>query len=144
MKLTYIKDFNKGINIKGFFLCKRIECKLTRLGDEYLDIVLQDKTGIIVGKVWSYVEKFKHISKKDVVAVKGSIIEYNKTNEINISYIKIVNESLYKKYGFKKENLVIKIKENIDVLEKYIFNTISSLDFEESKEIKTLVENNKS
>ena len=53
MKLTYIKDFNKGMTINGFFICKKIECKLTRLGDEYLDLILQDKTGVIRGKVWS-------------------------------------------------------------------------------------------
>ena len=142
MKLTYIKDFNKGMTINGFFICKKIECKLTRLGDEYLDLILQDKTGIIRGKVWSYVNEYKSISEKDVVAIKGAIIEYNKTNEINISYINIANEKLYKKYGLNYENLIIKVDENIDSLEKYLINTISSISVKGALNLKKLVKDN--
>jgi len=143
MKLTLIKNFKTGQDIHGFFICKKIECKLTRLGDEYLDLILQDKTGIIRGKIWSNVSQFKNkISNDYIVAVKGNVIEFNKINEINIFYLNRANDSLYQKYGFNKNNLIIKISENIPTLEKFLYDNINNKELKMGKEIKTLVKNN--
>ena len=56
IKPTYrqVEDFKEGDNIRGFFFCKKVALRITRLGDEYLDVLLEDKTGIIRAKVWSF------------------------------------------------------------------------------------------
>ena len=113
----YIKDFKEGMNIKGFYLCKYVETKITRLGDEYLDFVLEDKTGIIRAKIWSFINNYKDLAEKGKpVAVKGNIILYNKEKEINISHINNVEASIYKKYGYDENCLIKKIDHDITSL----------------------------
>ncbi|MAW75108.1 MAG: hypothetical protein CMG09_04185 [Candidatus Marinimicrobia bacterium] len=143
MKPVLIKNFKIGANIYGFYICKKIECKLTRLGDEYLDLLLQDKTGLIRGKVWSNVSEFKsEFFNNDIVAVKGSVIEYNKVKEINIFYLNKASTNLYSKYGFNKDNLIIKISESISTLEKFLYESINNKELKTGKEIKILIKNN--
>ena len=91
-----INDFKEGMNIKGFYLCKYIESKITRLGDEYLDLHLEDKSGSVRAKIWSFVDNYKNLIKVGMpVAVKGTIIKYNDNKEINITYINYVKEDIY-------------------------------------------------
>ena len=78
MKLSTIKSFKMGSEIKGFFLCHQKYLKTTRLGDAFIDLVLKDATGSIRGKIWSQVEYFSSkFEKGDIVAVKGNIIKFN-------------------------------------------------------------------
>ena len=109
---NFISSFKEGMKIRNFFICKKISHKMTRLGDPYLDILLEDKTGIIRGKVWLYSEVFKkNIKEGFPVAIKGDIVKFNDVNEINISFINYANEFLYSIYGFQKNKLVQTIDE---------------------------------
>ena len=48
-----IGEFVKGERVEGFFLLKSVTLKTTNSGGKkYLDLVLSDKTGDILGKVW--------------------------------------------------------------------------------------------
>ena len=62
--ITPVKDFKVGMSIRGFYLCKYVENKMTRLGDEYLDLILEDDSGTIRAKVWSFVDNFKCLFNK--------------------------------------------------------------------------------
>ena len=122
---TFISNFKEGICIKGFFICREKINKTTRLGDPYIDLVLEDKTGVIRGKVWSYVDSLNKLIIKDkAVAVKGTIIKYNNINEINISYINTVSDDLYDLYGFNKNNLIKTVNMNIDKMSQLLYETI--------------------
>jgi len=44
-KVLDIGKFKEGDSIKGFFLCKSYQCKFTRLGDEYIDCILENSSG---------------------------------------------------------------------------------------------------
>ena len=108
-----VEDFKEGDNIRGFFFCKKVALRITRLGDEYLDVLLEDKTGIIKAKVWSFASDYiKRIHEGDPVAIKGNIISYNEKLEVNISSINCVDDNIYKEYGFKKNLLVKSIDED--------------------------------
>ena len=142
-RITYIKDFKKGMHVRGFYLCKKIDNKITRLGDDFLDLLLEDKTGIIKGKIWNNIDEYKFsILQGKPVAVKGLIIEYNKTNEINISFINNADMNLYGKYGFKEENLIIKVDYNIEKLVSYLLKEINDLGNSNNKEVKKLIKDN--
>ena len=95
MELANIKSFKLGSSIKGFFLCYQKHLKTTRLGDPFIDVILKDNTGSIRGKVWRHVEYFSSkFEKGDVVAVKGSIIKFNNTNEVSLSFVNNVSDDL--------------------------------------------------
>ena len=71
MQLFSIKDFKIGHTISGFYLCKEKYVKKTRLGDAYIDLVLQDATGKIRAKVWSHAKYFSNkIGMKSKIKIK--------------------------------------------------------------------------
>ena len=85
IRLISIKNFKVGQDVSGFYLCKDKYIKKTRLGDSYIDLILQDSTGKIRAKIWNHAKHFSNnFMKNDIVAVKGSIIEFNHENEFNI------------------------------------------------------------
>ena len=105
-KFSQIKNFKKGHTIKGFYLCKNINFKITRLGDEYVDLFLEDSTGVIRSKIWSNINYFKDdITSEYPVAIKGKVISFNDNLEIDISFIKSVTNDLYDKYGYNEDLL---------------------------------------
>ena len=107
-----IVKLKNGDSIKGFYFCKNIQNKITRLGDEYLDLILEDSTGNIRAKVWSYVNHYKDdIKNGSKVAVKGKIITYNNELEIDILHINSIENGLYEKYGYS-DDLIFKYSEN--------------------------------
>ena len=145
MKISnvYIKDFKEGVNVKGFYLCKYVEKKTTRLGDEYLDLMLEDKTGHIRAKIWSFVNTFHGlINEGEAVSVKGDIILFNKEKEINISHINNINESIYKKYGYKRSMLIRTIDNSISSLTKYLNHKIKKINKGYIGQINSLVNDN--
>ena len=88
MKPVLIKNFKIGANIYGFYICKKIECKLTRLGDEYLDLLLQDKTGLIRGNDISFKNNYIHEygsfdqhNKRLGFSAKGIIKSFNELSK---------------------------------------------------------------
>ena len=60
MKLYSVKNFKVGQNILGFYLCKEKYIKKTRLGDSYIDLILQDVTGKVRAKIWNHACHFSN------------------------------------------------------------------------------------
>ncbi len=128
MELANIKSFKLGSSIKGFFLCYQKHLKTTRLGDPFIDVILKDNTGSIRGKVWRHVEYFSSkFEKGDVVAVKGSIIKFNNTNEVSLSFVNNVSDDFYSEYGYSSDIIIGSIDKSVKVLYTYILKTINSL-----------------
>ena len=122
---SQIKDFKEGSLIKGFYLCKSINLKLTRLGDQYIDLFLEDSSGLIRSKIWSNVNYYKHIIAKTYpVAVKGKVVSYNNNLELDIFFIKSIENNMYNKYGYNEKLLFEysskKMKEKFNSLSKYV------------------------
>lgn len=88
MKDLFIQDMNFGDDIITFFLIRELKIKKASNGKDYADIVLGDKTGDLVGKIWDYSDKKLDIAKDDIVKVKGSISEWNGNAQLKISLIR--------------------------------------------------------
>ena len=133
-----IKDFKEGEVFKGFFLCKYKYNKITRLGDQYLDLLLEDNSGTIRGKLWNFVDVFnERIVEGNPVAIKGKIILFNNQLEINIISINTIINNMYNDYGYNKKKIIKTIKEDSEKIYKNILNIINSL----NKEYKILLKN---
>ena len=52
--MKYIKDFFEGARITGIYLCKQKQAAVTKNGKPYENVILQDKTGTIDGKIWRF------------------------------------------------------------------------------------------
>ena len=50
--MKYINMFREGNHVSEVYLCKNKQIQITKNGKEYGNLVLQDKTGTIDGKIW--------------------------------------------------------------------------------------------
>ena len=50
--MKYIKDLHEGETIRSIYLCKGKRSAETRNGKPYDNLLLQDKTGTLDGKIW--------------------------------------------------------------------------------------------
>ena len=114
-----ISNFKEGDTIKGFFLCRSFQSKFSRLGDEYIDCILENSSGSIRAKIWSFIDNFKQrINKKNPLAIKAVVISYNNNLELNISSLNIAYPGMYEKYGYNDFHLVKTISNKENLLKK--------------------------
>jgi 3'-5' exoribonuclease len=77
-----------------FCLIKSLEKRVTSKGVPYLDFILADSTGEIIAKLWDYKEdQHGWISVNSIVKVRGTISEYNGSDQMRIDRIRPVTES---------------------------------------------------
>ncbi|MBC8479160.1 MAG: HD domain-containing protein [FCB group bacterium] len=137
MELTQISSFKLGKKLQGFFLCKEKHLRITRSGDPYLNLILQDETGSITAKVWDNVDALQgKFQIGDPLAVKGVPTEFNNELQLTIDQITLATVSRYKKYGFNPDGLIGHINEPVEDLWKILISAGESLS---SKPLKELV-----
>jgi 3'-5' exoribonuclease len=128
MELSCVEDFKVGQSISGFYLCKEKYLKKTRLGDSYIDLILQDVTGKVRAKVWNHANHFSNkFTKDDVVAVKGSIVEFNNSYEINIDSINAIRSRSYIDYGYSNKLIIGDEPKDFKRNKKYIESRIKRI-----------------
>ena len=77
---------------------------------------MQDSTGKIRAKIWNHAKHFSNnFIKKDIVAVKGSIIEFNNKNELNIKCINVVTDNFYLEYGYSNSLILGSVSPSIKI-----------------------------
>ena len=50
--MRYLEELREGDRISGIYLCKQKQSAVTKNGKPYDSIILQDKTGVLDGKIW--------------------------------------------------------------------------------------------
>lgn len=50
--MRFLNELHEGDRINGIYLCKQKQSAVTKNGKPYENIILQDKTGIMDGKIW--------------------------------------------------------------------------------------------
>ena len=107
MKTTNLKSLKEGSIIKGFFICRKFNIKISRLGDPFIDLFLEDSSGNIRAKIWSFVDEYKnHLEINKPIAIKGKVISFNQALEIDVYHLSIIDNNLYDKYGYSKKVLI--------------------------------------
>ncbi len=94
--MMYIKDLHERDIIRGVYLCKSKRSAETRNGKPYDNVLLQDKTGTLDGKVWDpNSQGIADYDEKDFIEVYGEVINYNNNLQINIKQIRKAEEGEY-------------------------------------------------
>ena len=84
-----IKDLERNSSIKAYYLVKTKKLRVTKTNKDYLDIVFEDKTGEISGKVWDNADKLKDTFEEgDIVYVEGIVESFNDKNQIKVQKIR--------------------------------------------------------
>ena len=94
--MRYINGLHEGETIRNVYLCKGKRSAETRNGKPYDNLLLQDKTGILDGKVWDpNSQGIADYDEKDFIEVYGEVISYNGNLQINIKQIRKAEEGEY-------------------------------------------------
>ena len=94
--MRYINTLHEGETIRNVYLCKGKRSAETRNGRPYDNLILQDKTGTLDGKVW-YPNSggIADYDEMDFIEVYGEIISYNNNLQLNIKQIRKAQEGEY-------------------------------------------------
>lgn len=94
--MRYINGLHEGETIRNVYLCKGKRSAETRNGKPYDNLLLQDKTGILDGKVWDpNSQGISDYDEKDFIEVFGDVISYNGNLQLNIRQIRRAEEGEY-------------------------------------------------
>ncbi len=87
--MRYINTLVPGEAIRNVYLCKGKRSAQTRNGKPYDNLMLQDKTGSLDGKVWDPSSSgISDYDEMDFVEVYGDVITYNNNLQLNIKQVR--------------------------------------------------------
>jgi 3'-5' exoribonuclease len=90
MKQTFVRDLTPDSAVRTTFLVQSKERKITSTGAPYLDLSLQDTTGVIAAKLWDYSERTTPaFEADDVVQVEGHVESYRGARQLRVRRISL-------------------------------------------------------
>jgi len=107
MKSVFINNLVSDMKLQGFYLCIEKRIRRKRDGSPYVDLLLQDKSGIIRARIWDNVDKLiRKFDSGDPIALKGKTYSYGDNLFIKVKNINQASIDKYKKYGFEPSDLI--------------------------------------
>lgn len=127
MSKTYIKDFNEGLRVSETLLVVNVTKGLTNAGSTYLNIELQDNSGVIDAKLWNATEEsIKIVQPGSVILVNGDVLLYRNNLQLRINSIEAIEEGSYDVTDYLKASPVnqVELEEQVDSYIEQIDNEI--------------------
>lgn len=130
--MKYIQDFKEGEKIKGVYLCKKRFTVTTKTGKEFDIVKLQDKTGMIDGKIWDTdTFSFDDFKEMNYVSLMGEVSSFQGALELKLSRATLANENSY-----KLEDYIQSSQYDIENMYNQVIELISSVN---NKNLKALL-----
>lgn len=130
--MKYIQDFKEGEKIKGVYLCKKRFTVTTKTGKEFDIVKLQDKTGMIDGKIWDTdTFSFDDFKEMNYVSLMGEVSSFQGALELKLSRATLANENSY-----KLEDYIQSSQYDIEEMYNQVVELISSVN---NKNLKALL-----
>ena len=94
--MKYIGTLKEGDKVNDIYLCKQRNNAITKNGKEYENVVFQDKTGVIDGKIWDpYSEGIEDCDALTYVHVVGDVLSFNGQLQISVKRIRKASADEY-------------------------------------------------
>lgn len=94
--MKFISELREGEKISGIYLCKHKQAAVTKNGKPYENVILQDKTGTIDGKIWEPnslgIDEFDPLDYIDVV---GDVTSFQGSLQVSIKRARKAGEGEY-------------------------------------------------
>ena len=87
--MRYINELHEGDRANGIYLCKQKQSAMTKNGKPYENLILQDKTGVIDGKIWdpnsNGIDDFDGL---DYIEIIGDVTSFAGAMQLNIKRVR--------------------------------------------------------
>ena len=94
--MKFISQLRENSRVSAVYLCRQKTTCLTKNGKEYENLLLQDKTGSVDGKIWDPVNPgIGDFEALDYVALDADVTLYNGNLQLNIRRIRKAGEGEY-------------------------------------------------
>lgn len=93
--MNYINEYHEGQKFVGTYLCKDKKVLKTKAGKTYYALLLQDKTGIVDGKVWELTNGIDSFESMNYIHCEGLVTSFQGSLQINLTRIRISQEGEY-------------------------------------------------
>ena len=94
--MKFIESFREGMHVSEVYLCKTKQIALTKNGKEYGSVTMQDKTGVVDGKIWELSSPgINEFSAMDYVFVDADVTVFQGSFQLNIKRIRKADEGEY-------------------------------------------------
>ena len=93
--MRYINELFDGDRVICHYLCKKKETLKTKLGKNYMSLILQDKTGTINAKVWTLNHDIHSFESGDFIKIEGDVTTYQDEPELRVTRIRKSMEGEY-------------------------------------------------
>lgn len=122
--MRFIETLREGENVREIYLCKQRTSATTKNGKAYDSVILQDKTGVVDGKIWDPgsmgIDDFDAL---DYIEVTGKVTVFNGMTQISIDRARKVGEGEY-----DPANYLPVTAKDMDVMYKELLGFIASVD----------------
>ena len=126
--LSTIGTFKANEEVRAYLLLKEKHLRLTRDGKPYLDVMLSDRSGTIIGKIWEHAGDIEPmIETGSPVGVRAIVEDFRGNIQLNIKRIVPVNEEDFASKGFSWELILPQSETNSDKLWKFIEKSIAKV-----------------
>ncbi|MGC4018570.1 MAG: HD domain-containing protein [Muricomes sp.] len=121
--MKFINELHEGETIRGIYLCKGKRSAETRNGKAYDNLLLQDKTGTLDGKVWDpNSQGIADYDEKDFIEVVGEVISYNNSLQLNVKQIRKADEGEYNPADYMPTS-----EKNVDTMYEELLSYVRSI-----------------
>jgi 3'-5' exoribonuclease len=108
VRLPFIRGISADLDGWGFFLCTHKEVRHGRTGELFIALTLQDKTGVIRGRILNDAARFRdEFDSGDFVKVQGRTDLFNGRVQLVIEHVRRVNPDQDSQHGFRDEDCVL-------------------------------------
>lgn len=120
--MSLIAELKPEQSVKGNYLCKYKQTLKNKNGKDYCTIRLQDKTGVVDGKIWSIHAGIEACEVDDVVYIEGETLLYQDNMQLNINKLAKAEVGTYELKEF-----IPHTKKDVDTLETELFEFIEHI-----------------
>ena len=94
--MRFLNELHEGDRVNGIYLCKQKQAATTKNGKPYENLILQDKTGVIDGKIWDPnslgIDEFDAL---DYIEIMGDVTSFAGAMQLNIKRARKAGEGEY-------------------------------------------------
>ncbi|MBE6023309.1 MAG: HD domain-containing protein [Cellulosilyticum sp.] len=129
--MPLINELKPQEAIKGIYLCKFKQQLKNKNGKDYYTIRLQDRTGMLDGKIWAIHSGIGAFEVDDIIEVEGETLLYQENLQLNITKVQKVEE------GYDLKAFLPHTKKDVNQLEERLMQFIDQV---ENNYLKKLLE----